>query len=120
MTSAGKDSPWGSEETRILRNAVRQLVAREYVPNEARWAAQGRADTEAWLKAGQAGLLLADVPKEYGGAGGTFAHEAIVVEELARAGVHVGLGIQGIVAHYILNYGSEAQKVRWLPKLASG
>lgn len=120
MTPAGYESAWTSEETRIFRNSVRQLLGREFVPHEEYWARQGRADKEAWLKAGQAGLLLADVPKEYGGAGGTFAHEAVVVEELARAGVHIGLGIQGIVGHYILAYGSEAQRMRWLPRLASG
>ena len=120
MIPTAYESAWTTEETRIFRNSVRQLVEREFVPHEVRWGRQGRADKDAWLKAGQAGLLLADVPKEYGGAGGTFAHEAVVVEELARAGVHVGLGIQGIVAHYILAYGNEAQRRRWLPRLASG
>jgi acyl-CoA dehydrogenase len=66
------------------------------------------------------GLLLPDVPEEYGGGGGTFAHEAVVVEELARAGIHVGFNIQSIVAHYILACGSEEQKRRWLPRMASG
>lgn len=120
MTAAGIESAWETEETRIFRNSVRQLVAREFVPHEERWGRQGRADKDAWIKAGQSGLLLADVPKQYGGAGGTFAHEAVVVEELARAGVHIGLGIQGIVAHYILTYGNEAQRQRWLTRLASG
>ena len=54
------------------------------------------------------------------GAAGTFAHEAVVVEELARAGVHFGFGNQSIVAHYILAYGSEEQKRRWLPRMACG
>ena len=66
------------------------------------------------------GLLLPDVPEEYGGGGGTFAHEAVVIEELARAGVHFGVGAQSVVAHHVLAYGSEAQKRRWLPRLASG
>jgi acyl-CoA dehydrogenase len=60
------------------------------------------------------------VPEEYGGSGGTFAHEAVVIEELARAGIHVGFSVQNIVAHYILAYGSEEQKRRWLPRMASG
>ena len=65
-------------------------------------------------------MLLPDVPEEYGGGGGTFAHEAVVLEELARAGVHFGAGIQSIVAHYILAYGSEDQKRNWLPRMARG
>ena len=67
-------------------------------------------------RAGKAGLLLADVPEEYGGGGGTFAHEAVVLEELARAGVHFGSSIQSIVAHYILAYGSEEQKRKLAPR----
>jgi acyl-CoA dehydrogenase len=60
------------------------------------------------------------VPEEYGGSGGTFAHEAIVIEELARAGIHIGFSVQSIVAHYILAYGNEEQKRRWLPRMAGG
>ena len=60
------------------------------------------------------------MPEEYGGGGGTFAHEAIIIEELARSGVHFGFSIQSIVAHYILAYGSEEQRHRWLPRMASG
>ena len=69
---------------------------------------------------GRHGLLLPDVPEEYGGGGGTFAHEAVVLEELARAGVHFGASIQSIVAHYLLAYGSEEQKRSWLPRMARG
>ncbi len=65
-------------------------------------------------------MLLPDVPQEYGGGGGTFAHAAVVLEELARAGVHFGFSIQSIVARYILTHGSEEQKRRWLPRMASG
>ena len=120
MAIAGNTSPWHTDESRIFRHSVRQFVERELVPNEARWAADGRADREAWRRMGAAGLLLPDVPEQYGGGGGTFAHEAVVVEELARAGVHIGVGVQSIVAHYILSYGNEAQRRRWLPRLASG
>src|SRR2546430_14880713 len=65
-------------------------------------------------------MLLPDLPEAYGGGGGTFAHAAVVLEELAHAGVHFGSGIQSIVAHYILAYGSEEQKCRWLPLMARG
>jgi acyl-CoA dehydrogenase len=66
------------------------------------------------------GILLTDVPEEYGGGGGTFANEAVVLEELARAGIPFASTIQSVVAHYLLAYGSDAQKRRWLPRLARG
>jgi acyl-CoA dehydrogenase len=120
MSLAGCESPWMNDETRIFRKVVSEFIAKHLVPHQARWTKQGRPDAEAWSKAGRAGLLLPDVPEEYGGGGGTFAQEAVVVEELARAGIHFGFGIQSIVAHYILAYGSEEQKLRWLPSMASG
>jgi len=65
-------------------------------------------------------MLLSDVPVEYGGGGGTFAHEAVVVEELTRAGVPFASFIHDSVAHYILAYGSDEQKRNWLPRMARG
>ena len=109
-----------NDDVRMFRDSVRQFVAREFVPQQARWREQRGPDADAWTRAGRAGLLLADVPEEYGGGGGTFAHEAVVLEELARAGVHFGAAIQSTVAHYILAYGTEAQKRAWLPRLARG
>jgi acyl-CoA dehydrogenase len=99
---------------------MRQFVERELAPHRARWEKEGRADLDAWTKAGAMGLLVPAVPEPYGGPGGTFAHEAVVIEELARANLHLGFDIQSIVARYILAYGSEDQKQRYLPCLASG
>ncbi len=65
-------------------------------------------------------MLLSDVPAEYGGGGGSFAHETVVVEELTRAGVPLHSFIHDNVAHYILAYGSDAQKRNWLPRMARG
>ena len=75
-----------------------------------------------WTTAGEAGLLCASMPEEYGGAGGTFAHEAVINRELSLAGFDTfGAPLHsGIVAPYILHYGTEEQKKRWLPKLATG
>ena len=112
--------PWMTDETRLFQKVVRQFVENEFVPHQQRWHEQGQPDKEAWTKAGSLGMLLPDVPAEYGGGGGTFAYEAIVVQELARAGLHLGFGIQSIVAHYILAFGDEEQKRRWLPRLARG
>ena len=114
------ESPWMSDETRIFQNSVRQFIEAELVPHHARWSEQGYPDPSTWLKAGQVGLLLPDVPERYGGGGGTFAYEAVIIEQLTESGVHFGFSIQSIVAHYILAYGSEEQKLRWLPRMAAG
>jgi len=119
-TLAASTPRWSIDDMLVYRRAVRQFVEREFVPQQARWRAQHRPDVEAWTAAGRAGLLLADIPEKYGGGGGTFAHEIIVIEELARAGVPFGSNLQAIVAHHILQYGTEAQRSQWLPRLASG
>ena len=90
------------------------------MPHEARWREQHRVDAEAWTKAGEVGILLTDVPEEYGGGGGNYCHEAVVTEELCYAGVHFGHGVHSIAAHYILDYGTEEQKKYWLPRMATG
>jgi acyl-CoA dehydrogenase len=79
-------------------------------------------DRKVWNELGAAGLLLAGIPEEYGGAGGTFGHEAVINREFTLAGLD-SLGAplhSGIVAPYILKYGTEEQKKKWLPKLATG
>ena len=79
-------------------------------------------ERSAWDKLGQAGLLCAAMPEEYGGAGGSFAHETVINRAIAHAGLDsIGAPLHsGIVAPYILNYGTEEQKKSWLPKLATG
>jgi acyl-CoA dehydrogenase len=117
---SNNESPWMNDELRMFRKTVRQFIQEEFLPRQAQWRKQHRPDADAWTLAGQTGLLLPDVPEEFGGGGGTFAHQAIVTEELALAGVNFGCGVQSIVSHYILSYGSKAQKQKWLPKMASG
>jgi acyl-CoA dehydrogenase len=117
---ANYESPWMNEELRMYRKALREFIQEEFVPRQAKWREQHRPDASDWKQAGETGLLLPDVPEEYGGAGGTFAHQAVVTEELAQAGVNFGCGVQSIVSHYILNYGNEEQKKKWLPAMAQG
>ena len=118
----GYESPWKNDELRILADASARFFEREFVPHTERWLAQGKVDRDAWNKAGEAGLLLTDIPEEYGGAGGDYRHETVVMEEMHKAGV-VGFGTQvhsTIVAPYLLHYGTEEQRKHWLPKMASG
>jgi acyl-CoA dehydrogenase len=119
MASNEESSVWMTEETRSFRATVRKFIGKEMAPLRPSWEAQGRPDRDIWRKAGEAGLLLADLPAECGGAGGTFAHEAVMVEELARANIHIGFGIQSIVAHYIHACGDAEQHLQWLPRMAS-
>lgn len=115
-----EESPWMTDELKMFRSTVRSFIQQELLPNQEKWSRQHRPDPEAWLAAGRAGILLADVPEAYGGGGGTFAHEAVVVEELARAGFRFGSIIQSVVAQYILAYGREDQKKAWLAPMARG
>jgi acyl-CoA dehydrogenase len=109
------------DELQLLRESASRFVANEMVPLDPKWRAQHHVDREIWRQAGQAGLLLLDVPAEYGGGGGDFRHECVLYEELSRRGISgFGQGVHSICAHYVLNHGSEEQKQRWLPRLASG
>ncbi len=114
-------SPWMNAELEGFRDAVRRFINAEIVPYQEKWKAQQHVDREVWKLAGEMGMLLADIPEEYGGSGGNFAHESIVFEELQYAGdMCFGLHVHAIVAHYLLNQGTEEQKRSYLPKLASG
>jgi acyl-CoA dehydrogenase len=113
---------WMTEDLALLEEQARRFIAAEYVPHLERWNELGMYDREVWTKAGAAGLLCPAVPEEYGGAGGTFAHEAVIGRELSLAGFDsFGAPLHsGIVAPYILHYGSDEQKRRWLPRMATG
>ncbi|MFP6809519.1 MAG: acyl-CoA dehydrogenase family protein [Pseudohongiellaceae bacterium] len=110
------------EELHIMRGAVAKFLEKEFVPHMEKWEKQGYLDRDAWLKAGEAGLLCASIPSQYGGGGGNFKHEMVLVEELSYANITgFGNGVHsGIVAHYINSYGTQEQKEKWLPKMASG
>lgn len=113
---------WLTEDMAIFQQSVRRFAAEELVPHEERWAKQQHVDRQTWFKAGEMGMLCPGIPEEYGGGGGSHAHNAIIGYELARA-VATSLGTNvhsAISAHYILRYASEAQKQRWLPRMASG
>ena len=113
---------WMTEDLVLLEDQARRFIAAEFVPHLEKWHEDHFYPREVWTKAGAAGLLCASMPEEYGGAGGSFAHEAVIDREYSLAGFDTfGATLHsGIVAPYILRYGTEEQKRRWLPKLATG
>src|SRR5579862_5198022 len=113
---------WMTEDLVLLEEQARRFIADEFVPHLDDWHAKGIYPRDVWTKAGSAGLLCASMPEDYGGSGGSFAHEAVINREFSLAGFDTfGAPLHsGIVAPYILHYGTEDQKKRWLPKLATG
>ncbi|MFB7874419.1 acyl-CoA dehydrogenase family protein [Nocardia sp. NPDC056064] len=109
-------------ELQDLAALARTFFAETVAPHREEFAAQGYPSREVYRQAGALGLLCMSVPEEYGGGGGTFAHEAVLFTEQVRGGdSSMQLGVHtGIVPHYLLAYASEDNKRRWLPKLASG
>jgi acyl-CoA dehydrogenase len=111
-----------TEDLTIFEDAASKFMTNEFVPLADKWAKQGIVDREAWTKAGEAGLLCTSIPEEYGGGGGDYRHEAILTEVQTRLGVGGwGQSVHSLIcAHYFLAYGTEEQKKKYLPKMASG
>ena len=109
-------------EHEAFRDSFRRFMDKEIAPFHADWEEQGYVDRDVWRKAGQNGFLCMTMPEEYGGAGANKLYSVVQMEELSRAGFSgIGYGLHNeIVAPYILRYGTEEQKKRYLPKFASG
>lgn len=113
-----------NEEHVLFQDSVRRFIATEVAPHFERWEEEGIVSRDFWRAAGAAGLLCPQVPEEYGGPGVGFTYNVIVNEEFTRAGF---IGPQNdlsvhsdVCLGYILNYGSEEQKQKWLPGMVSG
>jgi alkylation response protein AidB-like acyl-CoA dehydrogenase len=115
-------STWMTDEHRLLQDSSRRFFEERWVPQRAAWRTAGRMTRDSWREAGAQGLLCALIPETYGGGGGDFGHEAVIGFEAARAnlGGFGGSVHSGIVAPYLLRHGSEAQRQRWLPAMATG
>lgn len=112
---------WRTPDIEEYRAQVRRFVATEVAPHQQRWAKQQHVDRELWNKAGALGMLASDVPLEYGGSDGNVAHQTVMIEELTAVGdTAFSISVHAIVQQYILKQGTEDQKRRYLPKLASG
>ncbi|MGW8762908.1 acyl-CoA dehydrogenase family protein [Streptomyces sp. NPDC055815] len=112
-----------TEDHEAFRSTIREFIAKEVVPDYPDWERQGHVPRDLYRKLGDLGVFGIQVPEEYGGAGVTdFKYQAVLREETARAGV--GFGAESVhtclVLPYLLEFGSEEQKRRWLPSFLSG
>lgn len=111
-----------SEDHEIFRSSLRKFLEEEIAPHHDAWEEQGFVDREAWAKAGALGFLCTSMPEEYGGAGADRLYSMVLFEEIQRQNLSgLGYGLHNeIVAPYIYNYGSEEQRQKYLPKMATG
>lgn len=110
------------QEHEVLRDSVRRFLAQEVAPYHDGWEEAGQVDREIWRKMGESGFLCPFIAENYGGVGADVRATAVVTEEIARSGFNglIGISVHDIVANYLLNYGTEAQKNYFLPKACSG
>jgi acyl-CoA dehydrogenase len=115
-------SPWMTDEHRMLQESVARYIGERWVPRAAEFRDAGRMPPEVWREAAANGLLCVSTPEAYGGGGGDFGHEAVILLEQSRANCSGwGGGLHSaIVAPYLLHYGTEEQKRRWLPRMCRG
>ncbi len=112
---------WSSPELEQYRDTVVRFLVEHMQPQDEAARQRGHVGHALWRAAGQLGLLCTDIPEQYGGGGGDFRHEAVLYEEMSRRALSgMNAGVHSIVAHYLLSHGTEAQKNRYLPRMAAG
>ena len=112
---------WSTPELESLRATAVRFLETEMQPQDEAARQRGNVGHAIWRRAGELGLLCTDIPEEYGGGGGDFRHEAVIHEEMARRALSgMSNSVHSIVAHYLLNHGTEAQKRKYLPAMARG
>lgn len=112
--------PWMDDAVEAFRTQLRRYVQAELVPHLETWRRQGYIPPAVWRAFGEMGFLLPEIPEAHGGPGATLAYQLVVQDELARALVPPITGVHSIATHYVLAYGTEAQRQRWLPRLVTG
>jgi len=112
--------PWMDSDIETFRDQVRRYIAAEMAPKLPGWREQGYIPRETWRPFGEMGFLLPEMPEAYGGAGASLAYQLVVQDELTRAEMPNNVTVHSIASHYIMDFGTEAQKQRWLPKLSNG
>ena len=112
---------WSTPELESLRATAVRFLETEMQPQDEAARQRGNMGHAIWRRAGELGLLCTDIPEDYGGGGGDFRHEAVIHEEMARRALSgMSNSVHSIVAHYLLNHGTEAQKRKYLPAMARG
>lgn len=117
-----KRAIYASEEHQMMQNMIQDFIRNEILEHTHEWEKNGMVSREIWERAGQLGLLCMDMPLQYGGMGVDFSFNALLIEELAKEGVSgPGFSLHSdIVAPYLLKYGTEAQKKKYIPQMTSG
>jgi acyl-CoA dehydrogenase len=108
------------QDIEAFREQVRRYISGELSPRLDHWRRQGFIPPEVWRPFGQMGFLLPELDEAYGGAGASLAYQIVVQDELSKAEFPGTTAVHSIVSRYIFDYGTEAQRQRWLPKLAAG
>ena len=113
---------YASDEHKMMQEMIRKFITNEILVQVDEWEKNGMVSREIWMRAGELGLLCIDMPIMYGGGGLDFSFNSMFIEELAKKGISgPGFSLHSdIVAPYLLNYGTEAQKKKYLPLMAKG
>ena len=113
---------YASQEHKMMQKMIQNFINNEIIDHTEEWEKKGMVSRDIWERAGELGLLCIDMPERYGGSGLDFSFSALFIEELAREGISgPGFSLHSdIIAPYLLKYGTEAQKQKYLPPMASG
>ncbi|MNQ69379.1 Acyl-CoA dehydrogenase [compost metagenome] len=113
---------YATEEHKMMRTMIQEFITHEIIDHLEEWEKNGMVSRDIWQRAGELGLLCLDMPEIYGGGGLDFTFNALLIEEFAKKGI-TGPGFSlhsDIVAPYLLKYGTETQKQKYLPLMAKG
>lgn len=115
-------SPWMNDELDMLRDTARRFFEKEVAPRAQKWRDQHHVDRDVWKMAAELGLVGISIPTEYGGQGGTFAHEAVMIEEQSRICDTSFPFVPGAlnIPHFLLGTASKSQLDQWMPSIVSG